>query len=846
MTSPIEAGVAEGKQAPSEPRRTKDASTLQSADQDKDIAIAVVGEHRHEIDPAVEARVVRKIDRFLVPAMFIGYGLVYYDKAILGSAVLFGMTTDLSLSITNTSVTPHTTDTSRLSWATSLFYFGMLAGLYPMTFALQRFNMGRIIGIVVCLWALICMCTAAVTNWRGLYAQRFFLGFVESIIPTGFMCIISSFYTQSEQSLRQSWWFSSTGAFTIIGGALNYGFGQIDGGDLKRWQYIYLLAGSLTFLFGICCFFVPDSPMSAWFLTTDERMVATERLRYGQTGIRCTKFKWYQIKESLLDIKVWLVAIMMASAYTVNGAVSGFGPLIVSTFGYSTLDSILFQFPLGAICLIFILLTGYLSSHIPNIRIILLIICCLPVIAGCAMIWKSSWHHHAATPVVGYTIIGFFGPVVSLIITIGMANVAGQTKKCFMAATIFVAYCVGNIVGPQLIMSQTKSRHYPELWLGLIICYCITIVAAVALYAVLTRENRKRALMELDQGPIPKSPDTTQYIQARLYSSSLKYSNYTKLLVPSVTMGAETQAKTKLPIVLGAMTFGKPGVMQTRVHDIEDVSSMIELFQSHGHDEIDTARVYGQGSNMTGVKITHSADDLRLHLDESLKALGVEKVDLFYLHAPDRSVSYEETFGMCDVLFKEGKFNRLGLSNYMSWEVAQIQEICIKNNWIRPSAYQGVYNAIQRSVEPELLPCLHHYNMSFYAFNPIAGGYLTSRYHRNQESVEATSRFDDSHLQGQMYRKRYWNDTMFDALDIIREAAKKEGLTESECALRWLVHHSGLEAERADKIIIGASSEGHLKENLVDLEKGPLSKGILEALDGAWAKTKAVAGVYFH
>lgn len=152
-----------------------------------------------------------------------------------------------------------------------------------------------------------------------------------------------------------------------------------------------------------------------------------------------------------------------------NGAVSGFGPLIVSTFGYSTLDSILFQFPLGFVCLVFILLTGYLCSVFRNARIILLVLNCLPVIAGCAMIWRSSWYHHAATPVVGYTIIGFFGPVVSLIITVGMSNVAGQTKKCFMAATIFVAYCVGNIVGPQLIKSQTKSRHYPELWLGLII-----------------------------------------------------------------------------------------------------------------------------------------------------------------------------------------------------------------------------------------------------------------------------------------------------------------------------------------------------------------------------------------
>lgn len=151
--------------------------------------------------------------------------------------------------------------------------------------------MGRMIGVVVCLWALICMCTTAVTTWKGLYAQRFFLGFVKSIIPTGFMCIISSFYTQSEQSLRQSWWFSSTGACTIIGGALNYGFGKIEGGDLKRRQHINLLAGSLTFIFGICCFFVPDSPVSAWFLTSDERLVATERLRYCQTGIRCTRFK---------------------------------------------------------------------------------------------------------------------------------------------------------------------------------------------------------------------------------------------------------------------------------------------------------------------------------------------------------------------------------------------------------------------------------------------------------------------------------------------------------------------------------------------------------------------------
>ena len=417
---------------------------------------------------------------------------MYYDKAILGSAVLFGMTKDLSLSIVDTSTTPPTTNTQRLSWATSLFYFGMLAGLYPMTFALQRFNLGRILGGVVFIWAAICMLTAAVTTYHGLYAQRFFLGFVESIVPTGFMCIISGYYTQDEQALRQSWWFSSTGLFTILGGALNYGFAQISSGALKRWQYIYLLAGCLTFLFGLWCFAIPNSPVTAWFLTPAERIVAVERLRKGQTGVRCTTIKMYQLREAALDVKFYLIFILMASAYTVNGAVSGFGPLIVSTFGWSSLESILWQFPLGGLCLISILLCGWLSSRIPNIRIILLVLNCLPVIAGCAMIWKANWTYHAALPVAGYSLIGTFGAVVSQTIVLGMSNVAGATKKSAMAAAIFVAYCVGNIVGPQLIRSQTKREHYPVLWTGLIVCYCVTIGAAGGLWVVLGRENRRR------------------------------------------------------------------------------------------------------------------------------------------------------------------------------------------------------------------------------------------------------------------------------------------------------------------------------------------------------------------
>ena len=153
----------------------------------------------------------------------------------------------------------------------------------------------------------------------------------------------------------------------------------------------------------------------------------------------------------------------------VNGLLSGFGPLIVSTFGYSNLESVLLQFPGAAVSSIFQLITGYLGFRYQNIRLPMVAVCCLPIIGGAALMWQSAWYHRAPAPIIGFVLIGFFGPVVSLTITVGMSNVAGQTKKSFMAATIFVAYCLGNVVGPQLVKSQTVKKHYPELFKGIII-----------------------------------------------------------------------------------------------------------------------------------------------------------------------------------------------------------------------------------------------------------------------------------------------------------------------------------------------------------------------------------------
>ncbi|EXJ57108.1 hypothetical protein A1O7_07452 [Cladophialophora yegresii CBS 114405] len=482
---------------------------------EKDIAASVVPEYAQPWDKQVERRVVRKIDFALIPLMWMGYGLVYYDKAILGGASVFGMTTDLELKVvTDPTSTPPKVSTTRLSWATSLFYFGMLAGVGPLTYLFQRFHLGRTIGLAVIVWGAIAMSTAGVTTYRGLWAQRFFLGFAESIMPTAFMVIISGYYTQAEQTWRQCLWYSATGGWTIIGALINFGFAHVSKGDLKNWQYLYLMAGALTVVYGIVFLSFPNSPAQAWWFTEEEKRVAIERLRMGQLGVRCQKIKWSQFKEACLDVKVWLVAIMMGSAYSVNGAVSGFGPLIVSTFGWSAYDSLLWQMPLGGVCFVGILLCGYLSLKLPNIRLIMLVACCLPVIAGCAMIWKSD--------------------------CMGMANVAGNTKKSFQAAAIFVFYTVGNLSGPFWVKTETVREHYPELWEGIIGCYALVIVLAVVLYVMLRAENRRRERLPRDEKEAERVAfddltDKENLYALRRSASRLLNSRPTFLIAPSRT-----------------------------------------------------------------------------------------------------------------------------------------------------------------------------------------------------------------------------------------------------------------------------------------------------------------------
>ncbi|KAG0200977.1 hypothetical protein BGX33_010657 [Mortierella sp. NVP41] len=323
-------------------------------------------------------------------------------------------------------------------------------------------------------------------------------------------------------------------------------------------------------------------------------------------------------------------------------------------------------------------------------------------------------------------------------------------------------------------------------------------------------------------------------------------------------------------VILGTMTFGletTDGPTQmVRVRGADNVAPFLTLFHSYGHIEVDTALVYGDGDTekvlsqlpMAHFKIStkvppyvtgnrkergHTRENLPRMFKQSLEALKAKKVDILYLHAPDHETPFEETLKAIDDLYREGLFERFGLSNYSSWNVALIYELCKQNGYVLPSVYQGMFNPIARSVTTELLPCLKHFNIGFYAYNPICGGVLSGKYKFDGEVPEG-SRYDPKTRIGPMVREMYWTKTNFEAIQNLTRVATDNNMTLLDATLRWMRHHSGLEAK--DGIIMGASTVDQLKETLTALDQGPLPHAIVKAFDEAWEHCKSTTEWYFH
>lgn len=295
-------------------------------------------------------------------------------------------------------------------------------------------------------------------------------------------------------------------------------------------------------------------------------------------------------------------------------------------------------------------------------------------------------------------------------------------------------------------------------------------------------------------------------------------------------------------LCFGTMTFGK-SVEQA------EATAMFGTCLDSGINFFDTANVYqlGRAEEMLGyamrgnrgrlvlaskvrAKMGEGADAVGLSkqailraIEDSLRRLQTDYLDLYFLHQPDYAVPIDESLEAMEQLVRQGKVRFAGTSNYASWQVGQILSIAEKARYAPAATAQLMYNLLARGIEREFVPMTREFGVSIIAYNPLAAGLLTGK-HR-ESTIPRGGRFDGN----SMYQDRYWHTQTFQSVEKLKELAKESGRPLISIAFGWLLHHT-----ITDCVVLGASTMEQLQQNLLLCNDGPLPDGVVKGCDRVW------------
>lgn len=300
------------------------------------------------------------------------------------------------------------------------------------------------------------------------------------------------------------------------------------------------------------------------------------------------------------------------------------------------------------------------------------------------------------------------------------------------------------------------------------------------------------------------------------------------------------------PLCMGTMTFGGQA-------DEQESCAMVDCCLDEGINFFDTADMYNDGASevILGRALKGKRDDVIVAtkvfnpmgpgpndrglsrkrilkaMDDSLRRLKMDYVDLYQLHQPDVTVPLEETLAAMDQLVREGKTRYVGISNYAAWQICQALWLCHDMQLAPVVSVQPMYNLLARGIEQELLPFCREFGLATMAYNPLAGGLLTGK-HAKGKPPKKNTRFGLK----EMYRDRYWHDRLFDATQQLGNVAQQAGLSLIELSLQWVLAQPDITC-----LILGASSLRQLKQNLSACE-GVLPDSASESCDAVWQELR--------
>ena len=285
-------------------------------------------------------------------------------------------------------------------------------------------------------------------------------------------------------------------------------------------------------------------------------------------------------------------------------------------------------------------------------------------------------------------------------------------------------------------------------------------------------------------------------------------------------------------LCLGAMTFGGKGFW-TNIGKLpqEEVTNLVKIAIENGINFIDTANVYseglseillgkalkdlglqrqdifiatkvrgrmGEGVNQVGLSRLH----IQYSVNESLQRLGLDHIDLLYIHGVDPITSLEETMRGLEEVVQSGKVRYLGISNHPAWMVVKANSIAGQMGWNKLVALQNYYSIAGRDIEREIVPMAAAENLSIMPWSPLAGGFLSGKFSRQTQKA-GDSRRDAFDFPPVNKEKAY------DIIDVMQDIASAHNVKAARVALAWMLRKKGVTS-----IIIGAKKEEQLRENI--------------------------------
>lgn len=311
----------------------------------------------------------------------------------------------------------------------------------------------------------------------------------------------------------------------------------------------------------------------------------------------------------------------------------------------------------------------------------------------------------------------------------------------------------------------------------------------------------------------------------------------------------------------GTATFGGANEFFSRWGStgVEEAKKLVDMSLDAGVNFFDTADVYSDGmaeeilgkvlkgrrkEALISTKATFSTGNgpndqgsSRFHIinacEASLKRLGTDYIDLYFMHGFDALTPIEETLGALDHLVQSGKVRYIGCSNFSGWHVMKSIVVSERYGYCRYAAYQGYYSLIGREYEHELMPLGNDQDVSLMVWSPLGWGRLTGKIGRGRPLPEGRIKSG-----GGAGGPEVEDEYLFDVIDAIEEIGAEVGKTVAQVALNWL-----LQRPTVANIVIGARNEKQLKENLGAVGWN-LSQEHISRLDEASARP--IAYPYWH